>query len=228
MKHQKSTRTYYNMVYRRMFQSRYLRTLLCALLCTLATATWAQSLPATLAQFRDICLRERRAVETSNLDSLDRCAADFRKLSIKQLRDRIFVPQQTEQTDFSGHLQFSAMFVDSLVVNGLDLSRITRNLHVVHKGQGDLLITHKIIPAGGACAYAFNGSGEQSFLVVCEAVADICLQIDHPATATSYKSGPTDDGTQAFVWQMGKTASPCTLTITNHEARPLCCAIVSL
>lgn len=185
-------------------------------------------MPTPLAQFRDICLRERHAVETGNLDSLDRCAADFRKLSIKPLRNRIFVPQQIELTDFSGHLQFSAPFVDSLVVNGLDLIRIKRNMHVVHKGQGDLLITHKIIPAGGACTYAFNGSGEQSFLVVCEAVADIRLQIDHPATATCYKSGTTDDGTQAFVWQMGEAVSPCTLTITNHEARPLCCAIVSL
>lgn len=225
--HLTRTRTYNN---KSMLKTRYLRTLLCALLFTPAAATWAQSqsLPARLAAFRDICLRERRAVETSNPDSLDRCAADFRKLSIKPLRDAIFKPQQAEQTDFSGHLQFSAPFVDSLVVNGLDMSRITRNLHVAHKGKGELLVTHKIIPAGGACAYAFNGSGEQSFLVVCEAVADIRLQIAHPATATSYASGATADGTQAFTWQMGDAVTPCTLTITNHEARPLCCAIISL
>lgn len=185
-------------------------------------------LSTQLEKYKNICLKERQYIGEKNMDGLNSCKRDFDSLRIKEIPSNVFTPLQQENFDFTGHIQFTAQYLDSLIVQELNRLGINKEIHIIHKGKKyDVLISHKIVPAKSSLSYSFIGYGKQEFLVICEEKANIQLGINHEVTNTKYISDTTENGTCEYTWNMGETQSSCIMTIINNEEKPLCCVIVS-
>lgn len=191
----------------------------------------AQELSAPLVTFKEICLQERACVAARDLDGLDRCATSFRKLKILTLDKQNLRPDDEDNPDLAGHLQFTAQYVDSLLLFELDQMKIKSDIHIVNRDVAnsyDVLVCHKRIPARSSRCFRFRGYDEQEFLVVAsDTCSDLRLQVIHEPTGTHYVSPRSDDGCQAFKWNMGPTYSECTLVIENLSDEDAVCAIAS-
>lgn len=197
-------------------------------LMTLIAPLQAQELSEPLEKFRQNCLNERAFARSADLDGLNRCAKEFRRMDIIPLTDKVLVPHEADTLARAGHLQFSAEYVDTLIICNLERMDIKGDVHTAFRGtQGEVGISHQGIPARSRRTFTFQGYSTQEFLVIAEDDTDLRIEVLHPATGTRYVSGAATEGVQAFSWDMGEGTSECTLTIENPTDRDVLCVIAS-
>lgn len=207
--------------------TRHLSVLL-LVLTAFAAPLQAQQLSEPLETFKQNCLSERAFAQAADLDGLDRCAKAFRRMSIAPLAHDVLTPHEADTLARAGHLQFSAKYIDTLIICHLERMQIKSDLHITFRNtMADISISHQGIPARSHRSFTFRGLGQQEFLVISEDEGDLRIEVTHPATNTHYVSGATDNGVQAFSWDIGEEESPCTLTIVNPTDRDILCVIAS-
>lgn len=206
------------------------RTLPVLLLALIARANplQAQELSEPLERFKQICLNERTFARNADLDGLDRCSREFRRMNIGSLTGDILAAHEPDTLSRAGHLQFSAKYIDTLIICNLERMQIKSDLHIAFRGPAtEINISHQGIPAHARRSFTFRGFRRQEFLVISENNEDLRIEVTHPETGTRYASGATDEGVQAFCWDMGDEESCCTLAIENPTDRDVLCVIAS-
>lgn len=187
----------------------------------------SQNLSPKLESFKKVCLETRKAIEDIDAQTVNTCKKTFSKLE-KDIRELTLEPVSFDkEIPLTGHIVFHSSFLDSLLLNDFRFALVDFDLHNINRGESDIYVSHKVLPAGKTISYKYVGMGEMELLIVAENETDIQIQINSNGETPSNQSTDTK-GLAEFIWTLPTDDSyDVVISITNPSDQDVSCAIAS-
>ena len=206
----------------------------------LPQAALTQELTPVMEEFKAVCTQTRDAIINTDGRLLQACRADVYNFYQKDIGNLNMVPTETlqkEMPDSLLHAIFDVSYIDSLLSNDIDFSRvqfITNTLNRDESGasppKSGCFVCHKGIPAESTMTYKITGcSNNMRLIVIVAEKKDINL------TITSKMSESVDqpveqkvacsDGVLVQTWKMPAYYSDVVLTFENTNKSDVTCVI---
>ena len=212
--------------------------LLISFVSLLPQVAYTQELTPVMEEFKSVCIQTRDAIINKDGQSLQGCRADIYNFYQKDIGNLNMISTDTPQKEMPDsllHAIFDVEYIDSLLVNDIDLSVITYVRHTSNRGEGDppksgCFVCHKGITAGSTMKYKITGCSKNMRLVVV-----VAEKKDVNLTVTSKMSESGDlpveqkvicsDGVLKHTWKMPSYSSDLVLTFENTNKNDVTCVI---
>lgn len=193
----------------------------------LPTNSISQNLSSKLESFKNVCIDTRKAIKDIDAQTVNSCKKTFSKLE-KDIRELTLKPVSSDkEIPLTGHIVFHSSFLDSLLLNDFRFALVDFDLHNINRGESDIYVSHKVLPAGKTISYKYVGMGEMELLIVAENETDIQIQINSNGETHSNQSTDTK-GLVEFIWTLPTDDSyDVVISITNLSDQDVSCAIAS-
>ena len=206
----------------------------------LPQVAYTQELTSVMEEFKTVCIQTRDAIINTDGQSLQECRADVYNFYQKDIGGLNMISTDTLQKEMPNsllHAIFDVSYIDSLLSNDIDFSRvkfITNTLNRDESGasppKSECFVCHKGIPAGSTMKYKITGcSNNMRLIVVVAEKKDINLTITSKIAETVdqpvEQKIACSDGVLVQTWKMPAHESDVVLTFENPNKNNVTCVI---